>query len=59
MSDLGAPSDRERLDKQRDEAERCREVAAAREDIFENNYAVDGTAIEARLKPLSLVPIEV
>jgi hypothetical protein len=49
---------RETLSRVDDEAKKSK-VASARKIIYEKNYAVDSTAVEAHLKEQSLVPTAV
>ena len=61
IKNLGAPSDNQRRLQQRvdSENERREVVSEARKEIVENDFAVDGTRVEALLKPQSLVPVDV
>ena len=61
LSNMGTPIDDRQCIQQRIDCEdRRRElVSDARREIFENNYAVDGTKVEGLLKSQSLVPVDV
>ncbi|TEB38585.1 hypothetical protein FA13DRAFT_1784905 [Coprinellus micaceus] len=58
LSKLGAPSDIERKQNLRNGSEDRKSVESAMEEIYSNHFAVDGTKVEALLKPRSLVPVK-
>lgn len=59
LSKLGSPTDVERSEKVRVGVNQTLAVNQAREEIVKNNYAVDSNRVDDKLKPESLVPVEV
>ena len=59
LSHLGAPTDIERSNSIRNEAENRKVVSDVRKLIYSNLYAVDSSKVEDLLKSQSLVPVHV
>ena len=59
LSTLGAPIDVERSEKERSPTLQALAIAEVRKEILQSQYAVDSLKVEMKLKPQSLIPVEV